>query len=115
MEPRKPCRLRPGARLRAGAALATVMFALGCASTPPESAAQTQADAATARRVYAALEADRLHLYIGLDVQVRYGVAYISALTFDPTLRDAATDIARGVPGVSRVVNQIEASAGSGR
>jgi osmotically-inducible protein OsmY len=86
---------------------------LGCASGPPETPAQIQADHATARRVYAALEADRMHLYIGLDVRVRAGVAYVSALTFDPAVRDAATEIASRVPGVTRVVNQIQVSAGS--
>ena len=98
----------------ATAAMATMTLALGCASTPPESPEQAQADAATAARVYAALEADRLHLYIGLEVQVRYGAAYINALTFDPSVRDEATEIARNVPGVTKVVNEIEVRAGSG-
>jgi len=95
------------------AAMAAMTFALGCASIPPESAQQVQADTATADRLYAALEADRLHLYIGLAVQVRNGTAYISALTFDPSVRDEATQIARNVPGVTKVVNEIEVNAGS--
>jgi osmotically-inducible protein OsmY len=93
---------------------ATMILGLACSSAPPESPEQLQTDAATARRVYAALESDRLHLYIGLDVVVRDRVAYISALTFDPAVRDAATQIARGVPGVSQVVNQIDVEAASG-
>ena len=104
---------RVSADIWATAAMATMTFAFGCASTPPESPEQAQADAAIADRVYAALEADRLHLYIGLDVRVRYGAAYIMALTFDPSVRDAATEIARNVPGVTKVVNEIEVSAGS--
>jgi osmotically-inducible protein OsmY len=103
---------RPRCPLLAGW-LATALCALGCASAPPESPQQVQADQATASRVFAALESDRMHLYIGLEVRVRAGVAYISALTFDPVVRDAATQIARSVPGVKRVVNQIEVSAGS--
>ena len=110
----KPFKPRTRAIPWATAAMATMTFALGCASTPPESPEQAQADAATADRVYAALEADRLHLYIGLNVRVRNGAAYISALTFDPSVRDEATDIARKVPGVTKVVNQIDVSAGSG-
>jgi osmotically-inducible protein OsmY len=110
----KPFKPRSRAHTWATAAMATMTFALGCASTPPESPEQAQADAATADRVYAALEADRLHLYIGLNVRVRNGAAYISALTFDPSVRDEATDIARKVPGVTKVVNQIDVSAGSG-
>jgi osmotically-inducible protein OsmY len=95
--------------------LATALCALapGCVSVPPESAQQVRTDQATARRVYAALESDRMHLYIGLEVRVQAGVAYVSALTFDPAVRDAATQIVRSVPGVTRVVNQIEVSAGS--
>jgi osmotically-inducible protein OsmY len=111
--PVRPFYRRTRADLRAARAMTIMLFALSCASTPPESPEQAEADAATAARVYAALEADRLHLYIGLQVRVRNGVAYISALTFDGTVRDAATEIAREVPGVTRVVNQIEVSAGS--
>jgi osmotically-inducible protein OsmY len=110
----KPFKPRTSAHGWATAAMATMTFALGCASTPPESGEQAQADAATADRVYAALEADRLHLYIGLKVRVHDGAAYISALTFDPSVRDEATEIARKVPGVTKVVNEIDVSAGSG-
>jgi osmotically-inducible protein OsmY len=110
----KPFKPRTSADTWAIAAMATMTFALGCASLPPESPEQAQADAATADRVYAALEADRLHFYIGLEVRVRYGAAYISALTSDPSVRDAATEIARHVPGVTKVVNEIEVTAGSG-
>jgi osmotically-inducible protein OsmY len=94
--------------------IAALTFAPGCSSAPPESPAQARADEATARRLYAALESDRLHLYIGLDVRVRAGVAYINAITVDPAVRDAATEIARGVPGVTKVVNEIDVQAGSG-
>jgi osmotically-inducible protein OsmY len=93
---------------------ASMILGLACSSAPPESPQQAQTDEATARRVYAALQSDRLHLYIGLEVVVRDGVAYISALTFDPTVRDAATQIAREVPGVTRVVNEIDVEAGAG-
>ncbi|MGB9331077.1 MAG: BON domain-containing protein [Steroidobacteraceae bacterium] len=50
----------------------------------------------------------------GLKVRVRDGAAYISALTFDPSVRDEAMEIARKVPGVAKVVNEIDVSAGSG-
>lgn len=109
----KPFKPRTGAGW-AISAMATMTFAFGCASTPPESPEQAQADAATAARVYAALQADRLHFYIGLEVRVRYGATYIGGLTFDASVRDAATEIARKVPGVTKVVNEIEVSAGSG-
>jgi hypothetical protein len=109
-----PLMPRASAGTSAAAAMVTITFAVGCATEPPESPEQAQVDAATAERVHAALEADRLHLYIGLEVQVRHGAAYISALTFDPSVRDEATEIARNVPGVAKVVNEIEVSAGSG-
>jgi osmotically-inducible protein OsmY len=50
----------------------------------------------------------------GLDVRVRHGAAHIGGLTFDASVRDEATQIARNVPGVTQVVNEIEVSAGSG-
>jgi BON domain len=93
------------------AAAAALM--LGCATAHPESPQQLQADEALAGRVYAALESDPMHLYIGLDVRVRAGVTYISALTFDPSVRDAATEVARGVAGVTRVVNRVDVAAGA--
>jgi hypothetical protein len=49
-----------------------------------------------------------------LFISQRYGTAYIIALTFDPSVRDEATEIARNVPGVTKVVSEIEVSAGSG-
>jgi osmotically-inducible protein OsmY len=112
----KPFKLRTIADKRAAVAagLAATVIGLGCSSIPPESPEQAQADQATASRVYAALESDRLHFYIGLNVRVRQGVAYISAITFDPSVRDAGAEIARGVPGVTKVVNEIEVQAGSG-
>jgi osmotically-inducible protein OsmY len=107
--------MRRAAHKRAAvvAAMATIL-GLGCSSTPPESPEQMRADEATTARVYAALEADRLHFYIGLYVRVRGGVAYLGGLTFDPSVSDAATQIASRVPGVTKVVNQIEVSAGAG-
>jgi osmotically-inducible protein OsmY len=99
-------------RAAVAGALATLCL-LGCATAAPESPEQVEADETIARSVYAALEADRIHLYIGLDVHVRAGVAYVSALTFDPSVRDAATETASRVPGVTKVVNEIEVSAGA--
>jgi osmotically-inducible protein OsmY len=95
--------------------LAALSLGPGCSSTPAESPEEVQADGATAHLVYDALQADPRHLYIGLDVRVRRGAAYLTALTFDPAARDQATQIARGVAGVTRVVNQIEVSAGAAR
>ncbi len=109
-------KLRTIADKRAAVAsgVAIALFALGCASTPPESPEQSEADAAIARQVYEALQADRMHLYIGLNVRVHAGVVNINGLTFDPSVRDAATEIASSVPGVTKVVNQIDVQAGSG-
>lgn len=92
---------------------AALCLLLGCVASPPESPPQQQADEAVASRVFAALESDRMHLYIGLDVRVHAGVAYITALTFDPSVRDQATEIARAVRGVTRVVNRVEVAAGA--
>ncbi len=89
-----------------------LLLAAGCAQLPERSSEQASADAATAARVYAALKADPLHFYPALEVRVDGGVAYLTGLAFDGPDRDAATWLARGVPGVTAVTNAIAIVAG---
>jgi osmotically-inducible protein OsmY len=103
------CRLRFAPALVAAAMLAA---AAACTAGPARTPEQVQADSDTAARVYAALKGDRLHYYPALEVQVRGGIAYLTGLTFDGADFDAATDIARHVPGVSAVANSIAVVAG---
>jgi osmotically-inducible protein OsmY len=96
------------------AVVSAVMVAVGAACTagPPRTPEQVQTDADTAARVYAALKGSRLHYYPALEVSVRGGVAYLTGLTFDGADFDAASDIARHVPGVTAVANSIALVAG---
>lgn len=102
--PRRPCALLVG--------VATLLLAAGCAQLSPRSCGRSAADEATAARVYAALKADPLHFYPALEVRVEGGVAYLTGLAFDGPDRDAATWLARDVPGVTAVTNAIAIVAG---
>jgi osmotically-inducible protein OsmY len=99
-------------RGRALGGLAVALLAVGCAHAPARSAAQVAADAATAARVYATLKASPRYFYPALEVRVDDGVAYLTGLAFDGPDRDAATWIARDVPGVRAVTNAISVVAG---
>jgi len=93
-------------------AWAALLLAAGCAHLPARSPGQVRADEATAARVYAALKGNPVHFYPALEVRVEDGVAYLTGLAFDGPDRDAATWIARDVPGVKAVSNAISIIAG---
>ena len=99
-------------RGRALGGLAAALLAGACAHAPPRTPAQVAADAATSVRVYAALKGSPRYFYPALEVRVDDGVAYLTGLAFDGPDRDAATWIARDVPGVRAVTNAIEVVAG---
>ena len=99
-------------RVRALGGILALLLHAGCAHAPPRSQAQADADAATAARVYAALKGSPRYFYPALEVQVDRGVAYLTGLAFDGPDRDAATWIARDVPGVKAVTNAISIVAG---
>lgn len=101
----------PGAK-HAAALLAVVSLSLGAGCTSVPSVQQAAADADLAARVYAAIKASPTWFYPALEVRVRNRTAYLTGLTFDPPAYDAATDIARHVPGVTRVTNAILVDAG---
>jgi osmotically-inducible protein OsmY len=88
------------------AAIATLITA--CSTSPPKSPEQVDADKATAERVYAALNADPLYYYRHVDVRVDGGVAQLSGYIWDTDALYRAKRIAASVPGVRRVVNQME-------
>jgi osmotically-inducible protein OsmY len=90
------------------AILATTALAAACASAPPKSPAQARADAATVDRVYAALNANPVYFFRHVDVSVDDGVARLSGVVWTTDALFAAQRIARGVPGVTRVVNRMK-------
>jgi osmotically-inducible protein OsmY len=96
-------------RVRACAALAaSVVLAAACASAPPKSPEQERADGATAERVNAALEADPIFYFRDVDVSVDNGVALLSGYVWTTDALYRAQEIARRVPGVTRVFHHME-------
>jgi osmotically-inducible protein OsmY len=92
----------------AGVATAFLCGAVGCAAGPVKSEAQRQADRETAGRVQAALDADKRIYARHIVVRADNGVVRLTGFVWEtPDLYEAA-HVAELVPGVSRVVNDLE-------
>ncbi len=92
----------------AGLALALLCGVAACATGPRKSEVQRLADGQTAELVQAALDADK-HLYAKhINVRADNGVVLLSGYVWDPPDLDEARSVAERVPGVSRVVNDLE-------
>ena len=79
-----------------------------CASAPPKSAEQARADAATAERVYAALDANPIYYLRDVEVDVDHGVAELSGYVWTTDALYGAERIARSVPGVTGIRDKME-------
>jgi osmotically-inducible protein OsmY len=88
--------------------VASAAALVACASAPPKSAEQERADAATAERVYAALDQNPIYYLRDVEVSVDYGVAELSGYVWTTDALYGAQDIARRVPGVTRVSDKME-------
>ena len=93
---------------RAYVLLAGAAMMVACSSTPPKSPEQERADAATAERVHAALEANPIYYFRDVEVSVDYGVAHLSGYVWTTDALYAAQGIARRVPGVTGVRETME-------
>lgn len=91
-----------------GVALAALCGVVACATGPGRTEAQRDADRATAARVQAALLADRALYANHISVNVHAGVVRLSGYVWDPPDLDEARSVAELVPGVTRVVNDLE-------
>ncbi len=91
---------------------------VACSSAPPKSPEQERADAATAERVYAALDANPIYYFRDVEVGVDDGVAVLSGFVWSTDALYHAQMIASRVPGVTAVRNQMqlerEANRGGG-
>ena len=91
------------------ALLALALATSGCATAPPKPSEQTRADEALAGRVSTALNADATYFFRHVNVQVDDGVAALSGYVWSAQALYRAREIARGVPGVTRVAtNDLE-------
>jgi osmotically-inducible protein OsmY len=79
-----------------------------CASGPRETAAQVQADKEIAERVETALSADKVLYAKHISVRADAGVVSLTGYVWDPSDFQLAMAIAEGVPGVTRVENDLE-------
>ena len=87
---------------------AIAALAVACATAPPKSPEQESADAATTERIYAALEANPIYYFRDVEVRVDYGVARLSGYVWTTDALYHAQQIARKVPGVAGVRNEME-------
>jgi osmotically-inducible protein OsmY len=92
----------------AALAVAVVFGVAACASGSPKTEAQRQADKATADRVEAALSADRQLYAKHISVHADSGVVYLTGYVWDRPDYDQAAFVAGNVPGVTKVVNDLE-------
>jgi len=83
-------------------------LAAACVSAPPKSPEQERADAATAERVYTALENNPIYYFRDVEVEVDNGVARLSGYVWTTDALYRAQEIARRVAGVTAVENAMQ-------
>jgi osmotically-inducible protein OsmY len=89
-------------------AAATAAGLIACSTSPPKSPQQERADAATAARVYAALDANPMYFFRDVEVNVDYGVAQLSGYVWTTDALYGAERIASRVPGVTGIRDSME-------
>ena len=96
-------------RLACTGVLAAVLSAgFGCAAPPVKSEAQRQADREIAESVQAALNADKQIYARHIFVRADNGVVRLYGFVWETPELFEAERVAEHVPGVSRVVNDLE-------
>lgn len=92
----------------AGVAVAVLCGVAACASGPPKTDSQVQADKVMAERVEAALNADRSLFAKHITAHADNGVVRLTGYVWEASDFEEATSIASNVPGVTRVENDLE-------
>ncbi len=95
-------------RVSLSVAVAVLCGLAACASGPPKTDAQRQADKETAERVEAALNADKALYAKHISVYADNGVVRLTGYVWNASDFQTATLIAEGVQGVTGVVNDLE-------
>jgi osmotically-inducible protein OsmY len=97
-------RARGSVSRRLPAVVIAAIGAVSCSTLPQQPTVQTAADRAVARHVYLALNSDPYYYFQHVNVRVDDGVAILTGYVWTPDALYRARQIARGVPGVTRVV-----------
>ena len=92
----------------AGVAVAVLCGVAACATGPSETDAQAQADKVMAERVEAALNADKSLFAKHIEAHADGGVVRLTGYVWEANDFEEATYIASNVPGVTKVVNDLE-------
>ena len=95
-------------RVKLLAALSLSLLSAACASMPPESSAQIQADRVLADNVQNALNSDPEFYFRHVDVQAEKGKVSLSGYVWSDPAIARAERIASRVPGVTSVSDQLE-------
>ena len=92
----------------AGVAVAVLCGVAACATGPSETDAQAQADKVMAERVEAALNADKALFAKHITAHDAVIGVRLTGYVWEATDFEEATYIASNVPGVTKVVNDLE-------
>lgn len=79
-----------------------------CASGPPKSEAQVQADKDLSAKVEAALNADKWLFAKHITAHANNGVVWLTGYVWESNDFDEAVFVTENVPGVTKVVNNLE-------
>ena len=95
--------------------LTAVLFTVACASAPPKTATQADADRMIADRVQNALASDPTYFFRHVDVQADDGRVSLSGYVWsDDAIRRAGL-VASRVPGVTSVADELTLERDGGR
>ena len=92
----------------AAVAVALLCGVAACTSAPPKTDSQALADKAMAERVEAALSADKSLFAKHITAHADNGVVHLTGYVWEAGDFEEATFIASNVPGVTKVVNDLE-------
>ena len=93
---------------RAVVAVALVCGVAACASAPPKTTSQLQADKELSEKVEAALNADKALFAKHISATANNGVVHLTGFVWETGDFEEAVYIASNVPGVTKVVNDLE-------
>ena len=92
----------------AGVVVAVLCCVAACASGPPKTTSQEEADKVMAERVEAALNADKALFAKHITAHADNGVVHLTGYVWEAGDFEEANYIASNVPGVTKVVNDLE-------